>query len=554
MPQSDVYSTRLTVSAAGLPSSSQTGFPLLDKAGVTTSDFQQQIDYQSDLESQLDRTIDSLNGVQSAAVTLAIPQQNVFTDSNSKPTAGVLLTVAGGTTLTTSQVQSVVYLVSSSVPGMSADDVTVTDSNGNVLNAPGQGVTSATSATTQNQATQALDARLASPAAEHAGHRARPGQRPGRGQRDARLRLDQHREQELRLQQGRPAGLAVDDVGDLHRHRHHPRAGPSARPTPTPTRPDDDDRYDRHDDRPSRRATAPTRRPRTRSTTRSAPRPPRRRRRRARSSSWPSACCSTSRPRTSTPAKIESMVKARRRVQRDARRHHLGDGDAVQHRSAAGGHGRDQARHQGGGRERLAEQADVDGQAGPARPAGRRPRRRRVAGQSQAAQEPGRRLGARTPSATTAPTATPTCRRPAPADPITTPDFNELATQRRGLVAVADNRPQEFAQALSGWLNTQGDLMTVTELPDRYAPTPARPARRADRSAEGGRAHPAAGTRRIGARARALQRERPRGPLDRDRPDRHRAARGVGRRGRRVRRAARATARRSAHGRYRRRA
>jgi flagellar M-ring protein FliF len=161
VPEKDVYSTRLTVSAAGLPSSSQTGFPLLNKAGVTTSDFQQQIAYQSDLESQLDRTIDSLNGVQSAAVTLAIPQQSVFTDSNSKTTAGVLLTVAGGTTLTTSQVQSVVYLVSSSVPGLSADNVTVTDSSGNVLNAPGQGVTSASSASTQNQATQALDARLA---------------------------------------------------------------------------------------------------------------------------------------------------------------------------------------------------------------------------------------------------------------------------------------------------------------------------------------------------------------------------------------------------------
>jgi flagellar M-ring protein FliF len=54
----------------------------------------------------------------------------------------------------------VVYLVSSSVPGMSADDVTVTDSNGNVLNAPGQGVTSATSTTTQADATQAEDSRL----------------------------------------------------------------------------------------------------------------------------------------------------------------------------------------------------------------------------------------------------------------------------------------------------------------------------------------------------------------------------------------------------------
>jgi flagellar M-ring protein FliF len=160
VPEKDVYSSRLTVSAAGLPSSSQTGFPLLTKAGVTTSDFQQQIAYQSDLENQLDRTIDAISGVQTAAVTLAIPQQSVFTDSSSKPTGAVLLTVSGGTTLTTSQVQSVVYLVSSSVPGMSANDVTVTDSNGNVLNTPGQGVTSATSATTQNQTTQALDARL----------------------------------------------------------------------------------------------------------------------------------------------------------------------------------------------------------------------------------------------------------------------------------------------------------------------------------------------------------------------------------------------------------
>jgi flagellar M-ring protein FliF len=160
VPSSKVYATRLAMSAAGLPSSSQTGFPLLDKAGVTTSDFQQQVDYQSDLESQLDRTIDSINGVQSAAVTLAIPQQNVFSDGSQKPTAGVLLTVASGTNLTTSQVQSVVYLVSSSVPGMSADDVTVTDSNGNVLNAPGQGVTSATSTTTQADATQAEDSRL----------------------------------------------------------------------------------------------------------------------------------------------------------------------------------------------------------------------------------------------------------------------------------------------------------------------------------------------------------------------------------------------------------
>ena len=59
--------------------------------------------------------------------------------------------------------QSIVYLVSSSVPGMSADGVTVTDSNGNVLKAPGQGGTSGIAdASTQTQPTQDYDNQLAS--------------------------------------------------------------------------------------------------------------------------------------------------------------------------------------------------------------------------------------------------------------------------------------------------------------------------------------------------------------------------------------------------------
>ena len=40
VPQDKVYATRLTMSAAGLPDSDQTGYSLLDKEGVTTSQFQ----------------------------------------------------------------------------------------------------------------------------------------------------------------------------------------------------------------------------------------------------------------------------------------------------------------------------------------------------------------------------------------------------------------------------------------------------------------------------------------------------------------------------------
>ena len=157
VPKDKVYATRLTISAAGLPSSSQTGYSLLDKEGVTTSQFKQQVDYQRAIEGELAKTIQTINGVNAASVHLAIPQQDVFNDGTQKATAAVLLSTAPGTRLTGQQVQSVVYLVSSSVPNLAADSVTVTDANGTVLAAPGTGITDAAGASTQAQATQAYN-------------------------------------------------------------------------------------------------------------------------------------------------------------------------------------------------------------------------------------------------------------------------------------------------------------------------------------------------------------------------------------------------------------
>ncbi len=160
VPQDKVYATRLAMSSAGLPGSSQTGYSLLDKEGVTTSEFKQQVDYQRAIEGELVKTIQSVNGVQSASVHLAIPQQDVFNDGSQKPTAAVLLTTANGIQLTSQQVQSIVYLVSSSVPNMSADSVTVTDSMGHVLAAAGSGLTAQAGTDTRTQATEDYNTRL----------------------------------------------------------------------------------------------------------------------------------------------------------------------------------------------------------------------------------------------------------------------------------------------------------------------------------------------------------------------------------------------------------
>jgi flagellar M-ring protein FliF len=156
VPDKQVYQLRLTMSAAGLPSSGSTGYTLLDKEGITTSEFKQQVDYQRALEGELSKTIKSINGVSDASIHLAIPQQTVFADGSQKPTASVLVTTIPGNSLTSAQVQSVLNLVSSSVPGLSADQVSISDATGKVLSAAGAGITSADT-DTRSAATQSYE-------------------------------------------------------------------------------------------------------------------------------------------------------------------------------------------------------------------------------------------------------------------------------------------------------------------------------------------------------------------------------------------------------------
>jgi flagellar M-ring protein FliF len=137
VPKDKVYDLRLTMSGKGLPAEADTGYSLLDKQGVTTSEFMQHVGYQRALEGELANTIKSIDGVQAANVHLVIPQKDVFADDEKKPTASVLITTRGGDDLDQNQVQAIVHLVAASVEGLDADQVTVADAKGNVLSAGG---------------------------------------------------------------------------------------------------------------------------------------------------------------------------------------------------------------------------------------------------------------------------------------------------------------------------------------------------------------------------------------------------------------------------------
>ena len=138
VPQADVYQLRLDLSAAGLPEGGESGYELLDKQGITTSEFRQRVDYQRALEGELSKTISSIEGVEATTVHLVMPEEKLFTDDGRKPSASVLIKNKVGTSMAPGQVQAIVNLVSSSVEGLEHEAVTVADSTGAVLDAAGE--------------------------------------------------------------------------------------------------------------------------------------------------------------------------------------------------------------------------------------------------------------------------------------------------------------------------------------------------------------------------------------------------------------------------------
>ncbi len=135
VPAGQVYDLRFKLAAQGLPKGGGVGFELMDSPKLGMTQFQEQLAFQRGLEGELARTIQSLSPVESARVHLAIPKPSVFIRDKQTPTASVLVNLHPGRALDPGQVQSIVHLVSSSVPELSPNSVTVVDQSGNLFTA-----------------------------------------------------------------------------------------------------------------------------------------------------------------------------------------------------------------------------------------------------------------------------------------------------------------------------------------------------------------------------------------------------------------------------------
>ena len=136
VPASRVHEARLSLAGQGLPRSGNIGFELLDNARFGASEFSEQLSYQRALEGELGNSIQSINSVQHARVHLAMPRESLFLRDRHPPSASVLLTLYPGRSLSETQVAAIAWLVSSSVPKLPVENVSVVDQNGRLLSSP----------------------------------------------------------------------------------------------------------------------------------------------------------------------------------------------------------------------------------------------------------------------------------------------------------------------------------------------------------------------------------------------------------------------------------
>ena len=133
VPQALVYETRLKLAGQGLPKAGNVGFELLENQKFGTSQFVERVNYLRGLEGELARSVSSLGQVKSSRVHLAVPKPSAFVREQERPTASVILTLHPGRMLDGPQIAAIARLVSSAVPGMRVQEVSIMDTEGGIL-------------------------------------------------------------------------------------------------------------------------------------------------------------------------------------------------------------------------------------------------------------------------------------------------------------------------------------------------------------------------------------------------------------------------------------
>ena len=134
VPSHRFHEARIFLASQGIPKAGATGLEALrDHSSMTTSQFMEQVKVNAAMQQELARSIMQIGSVQSARVHLALPKQSVFVRDRTPPKASVVVTPFQGRVVSPAQVQAIVHMISSSVPYLAPENVTVVDNVGKLL-------------------------------------------------------------------------------------------------------------------------------------------------------------------------------------------------------------------------------------------------------------------------------------------------------------------------------------------------------------------------------------------------------------------------------------
>src|SRR5262249_46780359 len=115
------------------------GFELFDKTNFGASEFAEQVNYHRAIEGELERSVMSIREVELARVHITLAKDSLYTESRQPAKASVLVKLRQMGGLSPQNVAAICQLVASAVPNLRADQISVLDTGGNLLNRPSAG-------------------------------------------------------------------------------------------------------------------------------------------------------------------------------------------------------------------------------------------------------------------------------------------------------------------------------------------------------------------------------------------------------------------------------
>ena len=133
VPTDAYHQSRISLAAQGLPGFAGSPSDAVDDLPLGVSRSVEGLKLKQVQELELAKSIAEISSVQAARVHLAIPEKSVFVRDQADPTASVFINLKNGRKLDKTQVLAITNLVSSSIPNMNPNNVSIIDQFGNLL-------------------------------------------------------------------------------------------------------------------------------------------------------------------------------------------------------------------------------------------------------------------------------------------------------------------------------------------------------------------------------------------------------------------------------------